>query len=165
MTGKKLQRVLACLLAVLLLSQVGAFSPAVFAADDSSYTLQDGTAIIKSTMTTDEVNHALTRALVKDFDQKSEDAQAKLLDDLKWEYKTNGFKNKGTIFEAKSSDLYWDSIAGGRVVEEGKVIKTKYTCPALADNKDGDYKVRLAGTTQEVTLTKAEKLSSSITLK
>lgn len=165
MTGKKLQRVLACLLAVLLLSQVGAFSPAVFAADDSSYTLQDGTAIIKSTMTTDEVNHALTRALVKDFDQKSEDAQAKLLDDLKWEYKTNGFKNKGTIFEAKSSDLYWDSIAGGRVVEEGKVIKTKYTCPALADNKDGDYKVRLAGTTAEVTLTKAQKPVSSITLK
>ena len=165
MTGKKLQRVLACLLAVLLLSQVGAFSPAVFAADDSSYTLQDGTAIIKSTMTTDEVNHALTRALVKDFDQKSEDAQAKLLDDLKWEYKTNGFKNKGTRFEVKSSDLYWDSIAGGRVVKEGKYIKTEYTCPALAANKDGDYKVRLVSTKQEVTLTKAEKLSSSITLK
>ena len=46
MTGKKLQRVLACLLAVLLLSQVGAFSPAVFAADSSGYTLHDGTAII-----------------------------------------------------------------------------------------------------------------------
>lgn len=73
MTGKKLQRLLACLLAVLLLSQVGAFSPAVFAADDIDYTLQNGTAIIKSTMTTDEVNHALTRALVKDFDQKSEE--------------------------------------------------------------------------------------------
>lgn len=165
MTGKKLQRLLACLLAVLLLSQVGAFSPAVFAADDSSYTLQNGTAIIKSTMTTDEVNHALTRALVKDFDQKSEDTQAKLLDDLKWEYKTNGFKNKGTIIETKSSDLYWDSIAGGRVVKEGKYIETEYTCPALAANKDGDYKVRLVSTKQEVTLTKAEKLSSSITLK
>lgn len=165
MTGKKLQRVLACLLAVLLLSQVGAFSPAVFAADDSSYTLQNGTAIIKSDMSVDEVNHALTRALVKDFDQKSEDQQAKLLEDLKWEYKTNGFKNKGTIFETKSSDLYWDSIAGGRVVKEGKYIKTEYTCPALAANKDGDYKVRLVSTKQEVTLTKAEKLSSSITLK
>lgn len=165
MTGKKLQRLLACLLAVLLLSQVGAFSPAVFAADDIDYTLQNGTAIIKSTMTTDEVNHALTRALVKDFDQKSEDTQAKLLDDLKWEYKTNGFKNKGTIIETKSSDLYWDSIAGGRVVKEGKYIKTEYTCPALAANKDGDYKVRLVSTKQEVTLTKAEKLSSSITLK
>lgn len=116
-------------------------------------------------MTTDEVNHALTRALVKDFDQKSEDTQAKLLEDLKWEYKTNGFKNKGTIFETKSSDLYWDSIAGGRVVKEGKYIKTEYTCPALNDNSDGTYQVRVAGTTQEVTLTKAEKLSSSITLK
>lgn len=165
MTGKKLQRVLACLLAVLLLSQVGAFSPAVFAADDSGYTLQDGTAIIKSTMTTDEVNHALTRALVKDFDQKSEEEQNELLGSLTWEYKTNGFKNKGTIFETKSSDLYWDSIAGGRVVKEGKYIKTEYTCPALNDNSDGTYQVRVAGTTQEVTLTKAEKLSSSITLK
>lgn len=164
MTGKKLQRLLACLLAVLLLSQVGAFSPAVFAADDSSYTLQDGTAIIKSTMTTDEVNHALTRALVKDFDQKSEDQQAKLLEDLKWEYKTNGFKNKGTIIEAKSSDLYWDSIAGGKTVKEGW-FKTEYTCPALKYNSDGTYQVRVAGTTAEVTLTKAEKLSSSITLK
>lgn len=164
MTGKKLQRVLACLLAVLLLSQVGAFSPAVFAADGSSYTLHDGTAIIKSTMTTDEVNHALTRALVKDFDQKSEDQQAKLLEDLKWEYKTNGFKNKGTIFEAKSSDLYWDSIAGGKTVKEGW-LKTEYTCPALKDNSDGTYQVRVADTTAEVTLTKAEKLSSSITLK
>lgn len=165
MTGKKLQRLLACLLAVLLLSQVGAFSPAVFAADDSSYTLQNGTAIIKSDMSVDEVNHALTRALVKDFDQKSEDQQAKLLEDLKWEYKTNGFKNKGTIFETKSSDLYWDSIAGGRVVKEGKYIKTEYTCPALNDNSDGTYQVRVAGTTQEVTLTKAEKLPSPITLK
>lgn len=165
MTGKKLQRLLACLLAVLLLSQVGAFSPAVFAADDSSYTLQNGTAIIKSDMSVDEVNHALTRALVKDFDQMSEDQQAKLLDDLKWEYKTNGFKNKGTIFETKSSDLYWDSIAGGRVVKEGKYIKTEYTCPALKDNSAGTYQVRVAGTTAEVTLTKAEKLSSSITLK
>lgn len=93
MTGKKLQRVLAYLLAVLLLSQVGAFSPAVFAADDIDYTLQNGTAIIKSTMTTDEVNHALTRALVKDFDQKSEEEQSALLDSqtgLKWEYKCEG---------------------------------------------------------------------------
>lgn len=161
MTWKKLQRLLACLLAVLLLSQVGAFSPAVFAADDSSYTLQDGTAIIKSTMTTDEVNHALTRALVKDFDQKSEEEKSALLDSLQWEYET---KAKTTIFgiEKESSSKYWDSITGGAVFKEKTI---KYTCPALADNKDGDYKVRLAGTTAEVTLTKAEKLSSSITLK
>ena len=160
MTGKKLQRLLACLLAVLLLSQVGAFSPAVFAADDSGYTLQNGTAIIKSTMTTDEVNHALTRALVKDFDQKSEDTQAKLLDDLKWEYKCEGKDNIAGI----RPNTAWGSI-GGFTSETGKYVKTTYNHPALAANKDGDYKVRLAGTTQEVTLTKAEKLSSSITLK
>ena len=163
MTGKKLQRLLACLLAVLLLSQVGAFSPAVFAADDSSYTLQDGTAIIKSTMTTDEVNHALTRALVKDFDQKSEEDQNALLDSLQWEYYTKAVRKVFGI-ESKSKDEYWDSIGGGRIVKEGR-LKTEYTCPALKGNSDGIYQVRVADTTAEVTLTKAEKLSSSITLK
>lgn len=162
MTGKKLQRVLACLLAVLLLSQVGAFSPAVFAADDSSYTLQNGTAIIKSTMTTDEVNHALTRALVKDFDQKSEEEQSALLDSqtgLKWEYKCEG-KGKGFLgFPVTRTD--WGSINGFTSVDK----KINYTHPALKDNSDGTYQVRVADTTAEVTLTKAEKLSSSITLK
>lgn len=162
MTGKKLQRLLACLLAVLLLSQVGAFSPAVFAADDSSYTLQNGTAIIKSTMTTDEVNHALTRALVKDFDQKSEEEQSALLDShtgLKWEYKCEG-KGKGFLgFPVTRTD--WGSINGFTSVDK----KINYTHPALKDNSAGTYQVRVAGTTAEVTLTKAEKLSSSITLK
>lgn len=159
MTGKKLQRVLACLLAVLLLSQVGAFSPAVFAADDSGYTLHDGTAIIKSTMTTDEVNHALTRALVKDFDQLSPEDQQTLLDSLQWEYECEG-KGKG-LFGFPVTRTDWGSINGFTSVDK----KINYTHPALAANKDGDYKVRLAGTTAEVTLTKAEKLSSSITLK
>lgn len=159
MPGKKLQRVLACLLAVLLLSQVGAFSPAVFAADDSGYTLHDGTAIIKSTMTTDEVNHALTRALVKDFDQLSPEDQQTLLDSLQWEYECEG-KGKG-LFGFPVTRTDWGSINGFTSVDK----KINYTHPALAANKDGDYKVRLAGTTAEVTLTKAEKLSSSITLK
>lgn len=160
MTGKKLQRLLACLLAVLLLSQVGAFSPAVFAADGSSYTLQNGTAIIKSTMTTDEVNHALTRALVKDFDQKSEDTQAKLLDDLKWEYKCEGESKTGAI-----KNTAWGTVDG--FTSTKKVLWTDYTCthPALKDNKDGSYQVRVVGTETAVTLTKAEKHSSSITLK
>ena len=163
MTGKKLQRLLACLLAVLLLSQVGAFSPAVFAADDIDYTLHDGTAIIKSTMTEDEVNHALTRALVKDFDQKSEEDQNALLDSLQWEYYTKAVRKVFGI-ESKSKDEYWDSIGGGRTVKEGR-LKTEYTCPALKYNSDGTYQVRVAGTTAEVTLTMAKKLSSSITLK
>ncbi len=162
MTGKKLQRLLACLLAVLLLSQVGAFSPAVFAADDIDYTLQDGTAIIKSTMTTDEVNHALTRALVKDFDQKSEEEQSALLDSqtgLKWEYKCEGKSKSFLGISATRTD--WGSINGFTSVDK----RINYIHPALKDNSAGTYQVRVAGTTAEVTLTKAEKLSSSITLK
>lgn len=80
MTGKKLQRLLACLLAVLLLSQVGAFLPAARAA--GGYSLQNGTAIIKSGMSDAEVNRALTRALVVGFDQMSEADQNALLDRL-----------------------------------------------------------------------------------
>lgn len=160
MTGKKLQRVLACLLAVLLLSQVGAFSPAVFAADDIDYTLQDGTAIIKSTMTEDEVNHALTRALVKDFDQLSPEDQQTLLDSLQWEYECEGKSKTGAI-----KNTAWGTIDGFTTMK--RVGWTNYTCthPSLKGNKDGSYQVRVVGTETAVTLTKAEKLSSSITLK
>ena len=59
----------------------------------------------------------------------------------------------------------WGLIKGFTSTGTFLLREHTYTHPALADNKDGDYKVRLAGTTQEVTLTKAEKLSSSITLK
>lgn len=161
MTGKKLQRVLACLLAVLLLSQVGAFSPAVFAADDSGYTLHDGTAVIPAGTSADDVNRILAAALVDGFDQMTADEQQAILD-KGFEYYCEG-KN-GLL---KNTD--WGLIGGFQSKKEktafGKVYTTYYDHPALAANKDGDYKVRLAGTTAEVTLTKAEKLSSSITLK
>ena len=156
MTWKKLQRLLACLLAVLLLSQVGAFLPAARAA--GGYSLQNGTAIIKSTMTTDEVNHALTRALVVGFDQMSEADQNALLGSLTWEYKCEG---KGKVFGVPVTHTDWGSINGFTSVDK----RINYTHPALAKNDDGNYQVRVAGTTAEVTLTKAEKPSSSITLK
>ncbi len=160
MTWKKLQRLLACLLAVLLLSQVGAFSPTVFAADSSGYTLHDGTAIIKSTMTEDEVNHALTRALVKDFDQKSEAEQNALLDSLQWEYKCEG-KGKG-LFGVSVTRTDWGSINGFTSVDK----RINYTHPALKDNSDGTYQVRVeGGSGQEVRLEKRTGLASSISLK
>ena len=162
MTGKKLQRLLACLLAVLLLSQVGAFLPAARAA--GGYSLQNGSAIIKPGMSDAEVNCALTRALVVGFDQMSEADQNALLDSLQWEYYTNAVR-KDIGIESKSDKMYWDSIGGGRTVKEGKYVKIKYTCPALAENSDGNYNVRVQGTQAAVTLTKAEKLSSSISLR
>ena len=159
MTGKKLQRVLACLLAVLLLSQVGAFSPAVLAAD-GGYTLHDGTAVIPAGTSNEDVNRILAAALVEGFAQMTADEQKAILD-KGFEYQCH-FTN-GKLQSAKS---YWGTVAGGTTKKEGLgKLSVEYTCPALAANKDGDYKVRLAGTTAEVTLTKAEKLSSSITLK
>ena len=161
MTGKKLQRLLACLLAVLLLSQVGAFSPAVFAADDIDYTLHDGTAVIPAGTSADDVNRILAAALVDGFDQMTADEQQAILD-KGFEYYCEG---KNGL--RKNTD--WGLIGGFQSKTEktafGKVYTTYYDHPALAANKDGDYKVRLAGTTAEVTLTKAKKLSSSITLK
>lgn len=156
MTGKKLQRLLACLLAVLLLSQVGAFSPAVFAADDSGYTLHDGTAVIPAETSAGDVNRILAAALVEGFNQMTAEEQDAIVN-KGFEYQCHFMKGL-----APSIKSYWGSVAGGQPKNEGLFT---YVCPALADNKDGDYKVRLTGTTAEVTLTKAKKLSSSITLK
>ena len=163
MTGKKLQRLLACLLAVLLLSQVGAFLPAARAAGE--YSLQNGTAIIKPGMSDGEVNRALTRALVVGFDQMSEADQNALLDRLQWEYKCEG-KDKKTGL-VKHSD--WGSIGG--LESETSIgkgwykITTYYEHPALKDNSDGNYQVRVRDTNAAVTLTKVEKLDSSISLR
>lgn len=163
MTGKKLQRLLACLLAVLLLSQVGAFLPAARAA--GGYSLQNGTAIIKSGMSDAEVNHALTRALVVGFDQMSEADQNALLDSLQWEYYCEGKDTKTGLI--KHSD--WGSIGGFESETSiGKgwyKVTTHYKHPALKDNSDGNYNVRVRGTNAAVTLTKAEKPDSSISLR
>lgn len=160
MTGKKLQRLLACLLAVLLLSQVGAFSPAVFAADSSGYTLHDGTAVIPAGTSAGDVNRILAAALVDGFDQMTAEEQDAIVN-KGFEYQCHFMKGS-----APSLKSYWGSVAGGTPQTVGSgIFSAVYTCPALAANKYGNYKVRLAGTTAEVTLTKAEKLSSSITLK
>lgn len=163
MTGKKLQRLLACLLAVLLLSQVGAFLPAARAA--GGYSLQNGTAIIKPGMSDAEVNRALTRALVVGFDQMSEADQNALLDSLQWEYYCEGKDTKTGLI--KHSD--WGKIGGFEsetsVGKSWYKVTTYYKHPALAENSDGNYNVRVQGTKVEVTLTKVEKRDSSISLR
>ena len=158
MTGKKLQRLLACLLAVLLLSQVGAFSPAVFAADSSSYTLHDGTAVIPAGTSADDVNRILAAALVEGFDQMSAEEQMTLLDHSQWEYKCEGTSKIST------KNTAWGLISG---FTSKKTLT--YTHPALVENEDGSYPIRLKladGTlTNEVNVFKAQKPVSSIKLK
>ena len=159
MTWKKLQRLLACLLAVLLLSQVGAFSPAVFAADASGYTLQDGTAIIPEGASEEKVNQILTRTLVAGFDEMSKEDQNALLSTCKWEYYCQG----ETPLTHKTKDA-WGSV-GGFKLKEG--IST-YHFLALSDAKTEckAYSVRLTTATDKTAqFTKAAMLDSSITLK
>lgn len=159
MTGKRLQRLLACLLAVLLLSQVGAFSPAVFAADASGYTLQDGTAIIPEGASEEKVNQILTRTLVAGFDEMSKEDQNTLLSTCKWEYYC---KSKTSRWH-KTKDA-WVSV-GGFKLKDG--IST-YDFLALSDAKTEckAYSVRLTTATDKtVQFTKAAMLDSSITLK
>lgn len=159
MTWKKLQRLLACLLAVLLLSQVGAFSPAVFAADASGYTLQDGTAIIPEGASEEKVNQILTRTLVAGFDEMSKEDQNTLLSTCKWEYYCQG----ETPLTHKTKDA-WGSVGGFKIKERPYT----YDFLALSDAKTEckAYSVRLTTATDKtVQFTKAAMLDSSITLK
>lgn len=159
MTWKKLQRLLACLLAVLLLSQVGAFSPAVFAADASGYTLHDGTAIIPEGASEEKVNQILTRTLVAGFDEMSKEDQNTLLSTCKWEYYC-----KGETLLTQKTKYEWSSV-GGFKLKEG--IST-YHFLALSDAKTEckAYSVRLTTATDKtVQFTKEAMLDSSITLK
>ena len=162
MTGKKLQRVLACLLAVLLLSQVGAFSPAVFAADSSGYTLHDGTAIIPAGTSKEDVDRILAAALVVGFDQMSGEEQDRILTG-EWQYACEG---KSAI---STKNTAWGPVTGFDSSKKFGLVTTKYSHPALSANEDASYPIRLKladGTlTNEVKVYKAQKPVSSITLK
>lgn len=162
MTGKKLQRVLACLLAVLLLSQVGAFSPAVFAADSSGYTLHDGTAIIPAGTSKEDVDRILAAALVVGFDRMSGEEQDRILTG-EWQYACEG---KSAI---STKNTAWGPVTGFDSSKKFGLVTTKYSHPALSANEDASYPIRLKladGTlTNEVKVYKAQKPVSSITLK
>lgn len=161
MTGKKLQRLLACLLAVLLLSQVGAFSPAVFAADSSGYTLHDGTAVIPAGTSAGDVNRILAAALVECFDQMTADEQKAILD-TGFEYECEG--KSGLL-----TNTAWGPVTGFDSSKKVGPVTMKYSHPALAANEDDSYPIRLKladGTlTNEVKVYKVQKPVSSITLK
>ncbi len=76
---------------------------------------------------------------------------------LEWEYYCTG-KNGLLTNDA------WGSINGFTSEKKVVFVTTTYTHPALADNSDGSYQVRLAGSDAAVTLSKSAKGSSSIIL-
>lgn len=113
--------------------------------------LQNGTAIIPSDATPEQVKEIL-------FDKLVVNKEGLNPQSLEWEYQCEGKSKTGL-----AKNTAWGSINGFESTT-GDWIKVTYTHPALQDNEDGSYQVRLKGTTAEVTLTKAAKLSSSITL-
>lgn len=112
--------------------------------------LQNGTAVIPAGADAAAVKEILGQALVANADEVD-------LQSLEWEYYCTG-KN-GLL-----TNNAWGSVNGFTSERNVVFVPTTFTHPALADNSDGSYQVRLAGTDAEVTLTKAAKNSSSIVL-
>ena len=115
--------------------------------------LQDGEVIIPDGADESTVKEILFDALVVN----KEDFSAQ---DLEWEYYCEGKSSTGL---AKNDA--WGSV--NEFTSEKKVmfIPTTFTHPALSDNEDGSYKIRIEGTTDEVTVTKYNKEPSNIVVK
>lgn len=168
MRNGRFVRKLAGFLAALTLLQCGAPLTALAAEQESDQIvaevqqevtpqLKDGSAVIPADATTEEVQEILCEALVSNADEV--DAKS-----LEWEYYCEGKDVKTGLIPHEA----WGSINGFES-QTGKVIKVTYTHPALADNKDGSYSVRVIDAegnviSNEVTLNKVAKLSSSINL-
>ena len=157
MKSSKLTRFLASLMAVLMLSQATGVAPSVFAeaigseAQTQSYEqpkLKDGEAVIPSGSDISAVKQILAKALIDNYDK----CDPATRDSLEWEYECEGKSSLG------AKNTAWGSIEGFT----SKKTFT-YTHPALVDNSDGSYQVRIKGTVTAVTLSKAAKLSSKIT--
>lgn len=112
--------------------------------------LTDGMAIIPADADEATVKQALFDALV--VNKEGLNPQ-----DLNWEYYCTG-KNGLLTNDA------WGSINGFTSEKNVVFVPTTFTHPALANNSDGNYQIRLAGKDKPVTLTKAAKGTSSIVL-
>ena len=162
-TRRPLRRGLAALLAALTLTQCAPltasaawwpWSDETAAVEETAaplsadVQLQNGTAVIPAGADEETVKQALFDALV--VNKEGLNPQ-----DYDWEYYCTG-KNGLLTNDA------WGSINGFTSEKKVMFVTTTYTHPALADNGDGNYQVRLAGTDTEVTLIKARGLTSSI---
>lgn len=113
--------------------------------------LQNATVLIPSDASVEQVTTILNNAVIKnlaDVDTSS----------IEWEYQCEG---KSGLLKNPA----WGSIRGFTSTKRGLFGKeTTYTHPSLAENSDGEYKVRIKDTSTEVTVTKAAKLNSDIEL-
>lgn len=111
--------------------------------------LQNATVLIPSDASVEQVTTILNNAVIKnlaDVDTSS----------IEWEYQCEG---KSGLLKNPA----WGSIRGFTSTKRGLFGKeTTYTHPSLAENSDGNYKVRIKGNDTEVTVTKEAKHTSAI---
>ena len=115
--------------------------------------LQSGTVIIPNGADESTVKEILFDALV--VNKEGLEAQ-----DLEWEYHCEGETKLGIWGNAN-----WGSIKGFTSETKFGFITTTYNHPALSKNEDGSYLIRIAGTTDEVNVTKYIKEPSNIAVK
>ena len=141
-TTKKFSRVAAMLLALVMILTLVPFQSFAAEVPVENLTLKDGvTVAISSDMTEDQVKQALFNALVSNPEGAN-------YQDYEWEYYGEGNRQ---AFPTEWGNAAWVSVNG---YESGGGYFNNYIYPALKDKANETWRVRLAGATQEVTITK-----------
>ena len=122
--------------------------------EEKTPALHNGEAVIPTGSDATTVKLLLAETLL----DSPEDFTEEELLAMDWQYYCEGRTKIGTW-----GNKSWGSVEGF-TTETGKLIRTQYVHPALADNKDEEYQVRLAGVNTEVTLSKKAVLDSDILL-
>ena len=140
---KKLKRLLAVVLVAMFFIQPFGMMKDAMALEPASVVLQNAECVIPSGADEATIKQALFDALVAE--KNGINSQ-----ELSWEYYCQGKNAKGLHLMKNEA---WGSVFGFTSTT-GRWIKTNYNHPALADNADGKYTIRLSGGTQAVTVDK-----------
>lgn len=119
--------------------------------------LQNGTAVIPQGADIETAKAAIAKALVVDADEVD-------VKNLDWEYEYEG-KDKTKL----QKNTAFGSLEGFTSTTTKKIlwntVTTEYNHPAFLENGEGDFKFRLKGSDEVVTLHRAYKYESSFVLK
>ena len=119
--------------------------------------LQNGTAVIPQGADIETAKEAIAKALVVNADEVD-------VKNLDWEYECEG-KDKTKL----QKNTAFGSLEGFTSTTTKKIlwntVTTEYSHPAFLENGEGDFKFRLKGSDEVVTLHRAYKYESSFVLK
>lgn len=119
--------------------------------------LQNGTAVIPQGADIETAKAAIAKALVVNADEVD-------VKNLDWEYECEG-KDKTKL----QKNTAFGSLEGFTSTTTKKIlwntVTTEYNHPAFLENGEGDFKFRLKGSDEVVTLHRAYKYESSFVLR